>query len=88
MIECEPCVNDEVLNEATPFESATVASNVVPSENFTLPVAVEGVTVAVRVTELPTTAGFADEITVMEDAAWTVSVRMADVDDVSLESPA
>ena len=87
-MECEPCVNDKVLNKATPFESATVPSNVVPSRNCTLPVAVDGVTVAVKVTELPTTAGFADEITVTEDEACTVCVSMADVAEISFASPA
>ena len=37
---CEPSASDDVLNVAEPPERATVPSDVVPSKNSTLPVAV------------------------------------------------
>jgi hypothetical protein len=51
VIECDPTASVEVAYVALPPLSVPVPSVVVPSLNVTVPVAVEGVTVAVKVTE-------------------------------------
>ena len=76
-----------MLKEATPFVRATVPSSVVPSRNFTFPVAAAGVTAAVRVTAAPTVAGFGVAVNATDEEAWTVSVTTAEVADESFESP-
>jgi len=53
VIECEPTASAAVLYVATPLLSVPVPSVVLPSLKVTVPVAVEGVTVAVKVTEEP-----------------------------------
>ena len=53
MIECVPAVENEVVNVATPELTVPVPIEVVPSRKVTVPVAVEGETVAVRVTLTP-----------------------------------
>jgi len=61
--------------------SAPVPSDVVPSMNVTVPVGVPagvGVTVAVKVTDWPTFAGFAEDTTAV-DVPFTVCVNAADV---------
>jgi hypothetical protein len=61
---------------------------VLPSRNVTVPVAVEGVTVAVKVTEEPYDDGFADEVNVTLVLAWfIVWVSTEDVLLRSFESP-
>ena len=58
-----------MLNEAEPFARVPVPSTVAPSRNCTVPVAVDGLTVAVKVTVAPENAGFcADVIEVTVDA--------------------
>jgi hypothetical protein len=53
---------------------------VLPSRNVTVPVAVDGVTVAVKVTEEPYVDGFAEEARVTEEVAvLTVCVSAEDV---------
>ena len=88
MIECGPWVKEEVLKDATPLVSATVPRSVVPSRNFTFPVADAGATVAVRITAAPTVAGFGVAVNETDDDAWIVSVTTADVAELSFESPA
>jgi hypothetical protein len=87
VIECGPWVSEEVVKEATPLVRATVPSSVVPSRNFTFPVADAGVTLTVRITAAPTVAGFGVAVNETDDEAWTVSVTTAEVADVSFESP-
>ena len=53
MIECDPAVRVDVLNVALPPLSAPVPRLVLPSRNVTVPVQVDGVTVAVNFTEEP-----------------------------------
>jgi hypothetical protein len=61
---------------------------VLPSRNVTVPVAVEGVTVAVKVTEEPYDDGLADEVNVTLVLAWfIVWVSTEDVLLRSFESP-
>ena len=59
-------------NEATPDETAGVAIGVFPSRKVTVPL-IPGppVTVAVRVTLVPTVDGSADEVTAVTVAAGT-----------------
>jgi hypothetical protein len=52
-MECDPAVSVEVLNVVFPLLSVPVPNVVLPSLNVTVPVAADGVTVAVKVTELP-----------------------------------
>jgi len=67
VIVCEPTGSAEVLKEAWPEASMEIddASTVAPSRNVTVPVGVPepDVTVAVKVTAWPNTAGFGDDPT-------------------------
>jgi hypothetical protein len=63
VIEWLPSASDDVLSAAPPLESGDVPSDVAPSKNSTLPVATDGVTVAVSVTLSPTTEGFGEVVT-------------------------
>jgi len=60
-----------------PLLSVPVPSVVLPSLKVTVPVAAEGVTVAVNVTELPYVDGFDEDETVTEeeDFAYTIPVK-------------
>src|SRR5579859_6731943 len=69
-----PKVNVEIEKAATPPLSAPLPMFVPPSKNVTVPVAVPGVTVAVKVTELPERDGFADETTTVEVLFFTATV--------------
>ena len=62
MIECVPAVENEVASVALPELSVPVPSEVVPSMKVTVPVAVEGVTVAVSVTLVPVATDVAEEV--------------------------
>jgi hypothetical protein len=53
VIECDPAVRVALLRVAFPLLSAPVPNVVLPSLNVTVPVAAEGVTVAVNVTDEP-----------------------------------
>ena len=53
LIAWDPTASDDVVKVAIPPASVTVPSVVVPSRNVTLPLAELGLTVAVKVTELP-----------------------------------
>ena len=61
-------------------------SRVAPSRNCTLPVAVLGVTVAVKVTVCPSVEGSADEVTVTVELE-TISFSVAEVLPALLSSP-
>ena len=63
--ECGPLISEEILNAAVPPLKATVLRIVAASLKVTVPVAVAGVTVAVRVTFWPKVDGFADEVRVV-----------------------
>ena len=80
MIECDPTPNVDVTNVALPLAIVPVPRVVVPSLNVTVPVAVEGETVAVKVTEEPNVDGFAEEASVtVVFALLTVWVSTEDV---------
>lgn len=63
MIEWGPVVNAVVANAAVPPVSGPLPSVVTPSLNVTVPVAVLGVTVAVKVTVCPERLGLGDAVT-------------------------
>jgi hypothetical protein len=83
-----PSANADVSWVATPPEAGELPRDVAPSKNSTVPVAADGVTVAVSVTPSPTTDGFGDEVTAVDvlgfvtECEWT-----ADVLPVKLASP-
>ena len=58
MSEWPPTASDDVLIEAVPPLTGDVPSDVAPSKNCTVPVAPDGVTVAVSVTLVPNVDGF------------------------------
>ncbi len=83
-----PTASDDVPSVATPLESDELPSDVAPSKNSTVPVAVDGVTVAVIVTPWPTTDGFGDVVTaVVVFAEFTVCVCAGDVLPLKLVAP-
>jgi hypothetical protein len=53
VIECDPAERDEVLNVAFPLLRPPVPRVEPPSRNVTVPVQVDGVTVAVNLTDEP-----------------------------------
>ena len=61
-MEWEPTDSVEVVKVAFPLLIVPVPSVLVPSLKVTVPVAPDGVTVAVNVTEVPKVDGFADEL--------------------------
>ncbi len=70
-----------MLNVAAPPDKEPVPSVAVPSMNVTVPVAADGVTVAVKVTELPYVDGLRDDATLVDDdSLFTVWVMAGDVD--------
>ena len=80
MIECDPAASVEMLNVAFPLLIVPVSSVVLPSLKVTVPVAAEGETVAVKVTEEPNVDGFADEASVtVVLVLFTVCVSADDV---------
>ena len=64
-MECEPAARVEVVYVATPLVIVVVPSVVLPSLNFTVPVAASGVTLAVKVSGILTVDGFAEDVNVM-----------------------
>ena len=82
---CDPSASAEVENVATPPESEPVPIVVEPSLNVTVPVAVPApgaltATVAVNVTDSPTTDGFCDDASdVLVEAVFTVWLEADDV---------
>ena len=80
MIECAPIVSDEVEKVALPADSAPVPRIVAPSLKVTVPVAAEGETVAVNVTDVP-------RLGVDEDGDKVVVVTCADAAE-TVDNPA
>ena len=77
-----------MLNVAFPLLIEPVPSVVLPSLKVTVPVAAEGETVAVNVTDDPYVDGFADEASVsVVLALFTVWVRVEEVLVLSFASP-
>jgi len=80
LIEWDPTASVEVLYVAVPALSVPVPSVVLPSLNVTVPVAAEGETVAVNVTDEPYADGFTDDVSVIVVfALFTVWVSVEDV---------
>jgi hypothetical protein len=80
VIESEPAAKVDVLYVASPLLSVPVPRVVLPSLNVTVPVAADGVTVAVKVTGEPYVDGFAEEAKVTLEVAWsTVCVNFEEV---------
>lgn len=76
---CEPRLTLLIAKDATPVFNVTVPSAVLPSVNVTVPAGERPVTVAVRVTGLPSLDGFGDiPKVVVVAASVTVSVNVAD----------
>src|SRR5205809_1415734 len=92
-MEWEPAKSDDVVNVAWPERRLLVASGVVPSLKVTVPVGVPlpgetALTVAANVTELLTTEGLRDEVTVFVVLALaTVWVSVEDVLGLKLAWP-
>jgi hypothetical protein len=72
-----PTVSDEILSVAVPPINETgLPIAVAPSWKVTVPVAEEGLTMAVRVVLWPLALGLMDEVrTVVETPDWTVRVK-------------
>jgi hypothetical protein len=88
LIECDPAASVEVAKLAPPPLSVPVPSVVLPSLKVTVPVAAEGETVAVKVTEEPNVDGFAEEASAtVVLALFTVWVRVDEVLVLSFASP-
>src|SRR2546428_6233474 len=93
-MEWEPAKSDDVVNVAWPETRLLVASAVVPSLKVTVPVGVPlpgatALTVAVNVTELLTTEGLSDEVTVFVVLALaTVMAGLVSVLELSASSGA
>jgi len=64
-----PTGRPEAVKLAVPLAMGWVLSVVVPSLKVTVPVAVEGITAAVRVTTCPKTAGFGETTIVVVEGA-------------------
>src|SRR5215469_10963313 len=83
-----PAASPAVVNAADPPLSAAAPRTVEPSRNCTVPVAPEGDTVAVNVTDWPETDGFRDETMATVAASFdTVTFTAEDVLAASLASP-
>jgi hypothetical protein len=76
VIECVPAVENEVARVALPELSVPVPSEVVPSRKVTVPVAVEGETVAVSVTLVPVATDVAEDVSVVVVAVSVVVTVM------------
>jgi hypothetical protein len=88
VIECAP--TDNVGTTRVAFESLIAADPraAVPSLNWTVPLAEEGVTDAVKVTDCPIVEGFAEEVTTTLEPTWlTVWTNAGDVLAALLASP-
>src|SRR5260370_17820501 len=69
-----PRVNDEVEKAADPLPNAPLPMLLAPSKKVTVPVAVPGVTGAVKVTDWPERDGLTEEMTAVEVLFFTVTV--------------
>ena len=82
---CVAAARDEVVYDAVPLDSTTVPNSVVPSKNCTDPVGVPAakITVAVNVTALVMSMGFALATKFTDADAWVIT--MVCVMDVAAE---
>ena len=88
MIEWLPTAREEVESFALPELRVTLPSRVVPSLKVTVPVAVDGVTVAVKVTDWPNVEGLTPEVRLVVEVAWpTVYESTIEVLLPKVESP-
>src|SRR5258706_79248 len=88
--ECVPTARSVVASVAIPpAPTAAVPIELAPSKNSTVPVASFGVTAALRLTWVPTTAGFTFELSATDDvtAVTTCVYGPADADGAKCESP-
>jgi hypothetical protein len=80
VIEWLPTARLEVETDALPPLKVAVPSEVTPSKNCTVPVATEGRTAAVKVTDCPDVEGLTLEARLVVEAAWlTVSDTLPEV---------
>jgi hypothetical protein len=77
-MECGPTASAAVLNVAVPPDRLPVPRTVAPSLNVTVPVAVDGVTVDVKVTEVPYVDGLRLDVTTVVVAAGSTSCARGD----------
>ena len=88
VIECFPAASDDVVSDAWPLLRATVPSEAEPSKNSTVPVAVDGETVAVKVTGRPVLDGLSlDANVVVVGSVFTICNSTGDVLPVWVSSP-
>src|SRR5574341_924710 len=78
VMECTPPISVEALTVAAPPDNVPVPRTVVLSMNVTVPVAVDGMTVAVKVTELPKIDGLSDDVIPVDVDAWFM-IRLATI---------
>jgi hypothetical protein len=85
---CAPTERFGTENEALPpLKGKLVINGLLPSKTETVPVAVGGVTVAVMMTDCPTTDGLGVEATVMGVVDVTTCVRAREVLPPNAPSP-
>ena len=87
VMEWLPEVNVEVENVAGPDMNEYVPINDPLSRNWTVPAAVDGLTVAVNVTAWPGAEGFALDVKATEETAFTIRAVAGEVDPGRLISP-
>ena len=79
-MEWEPTDKKYVLNVAAPLDNVRLPRTVVSSLKVTVPVAIDGATVAVKVTRSPKVDGLCDDVTLVDVDAWlTINVPMAEL---------
>jgi hypothetical protein len=83
VIECDPTVRLDVDSVALPTLRVPLPNEMAPSKNVTVPVAVEGDTVAVKVTDCPTVDGLRLDprpvVVFVFAAVFTVCVKAGEV---------
>lgn len=89
VIECIPEARLDVAREALPLLRVALPNSVEPSKKRTVPVAAEGETVALNVTDCPTLDGLRLDVSdAVVFAAFTVCDSSGDVLPVKVASPA
>jgi hypothetical protein len=86
-MEWVPAERFDTTSTAAPLATVAVPSGIAPSMNWTVPVAVEGTSVAVNRTGLPMVEGLISEVRVTPPTPFTVSLRMRDEAWAKLASP-
>jgi hypothetical protein len=87
LIEWVPEVSVEIVKVAGPDMNEYEPIVEPLSKNWTVPDAVDGLTVAVKVTAWPGVDGFTVDVRTTEEVAFTFSVIAAEVDEGRLISP-